>query len=117
MIALLIPADDALPCRLIEVAAEWQPLAEAIGAEWVEHVRSWAGHQLALIVDEEGLLTERPSNARATGVLYPGLLTGDVLVCRDEHGPNGVDVVSLTPKLIDGLRALGFVFEDLAVTS
>lgn len=117
MIALLIPADAAVPCRLIDVANELAALTGAIGAEYIEHVRSWAGHGLALVVDEEGLIRDRDINTRVTGVLYPGVICGDVLVCRQEHGPNGLDLVDLTPALIDGLRALGFTFEDMAVAS
>lgn len=117
MIALLVPADAALPCRLIDVMDDWRTLAEAIGAEWIEHVRSWAGHGLALVVDETGLLTDRPINTRVTGVLYPGAIAGDVLVCREVHEPDGADYSDLTPKMLMGLRILGYDFDAAEVSA
>jgi Domain of unknown function (DUF3846) len=107
MIALLIPADAAVPCRLVDV----EDLAQTIGAEYFEQVRSWAGHSLALVVDEEGLLSDRPINTRVTGVLYPGVICGDVLVCREVHEPDGADLSDLTPALMLGLSILGYEFD------
>jgi len=116
MIALLIPADAAQPARLIDVENDTAALSAAIGAEYFEHVRSWAGHGLALVVDETGLLTDRPINVRVTGVLYPGVICGDVLVCREVHEPDGADYSDLTPKMLMGLRILGYDFDAAEVS-
>lgn len=104
---VLIPADRQQPARWIEVDPHWQAMAEAIGAEYIEHVRTpYAG--VAMLVDEEGRLTERPVNQRVSEVLYPDSIAGDVLVCAEIDTPGGRDLGALVGH--DGLlRDLGLL--------
>lgn len=97
MRALLIPADDQAP-RLVDLAydgTDYRAVAEAIGATWVEYVNT---HVLgvALIVDEEGFLVDRPANRFVSWRLYPGLIAGDVLVFSELAGPAGRDITDLS---------------------
>ena len=102
---LLVPADQ--PPRWIEIPATWQGMAAVIGAEYIEHVRTpYAG--VAMLVDESGRITDRRLNRHVAGVLYPGVIAGDVLVCGEVDTPGGSDIASLAGH--DGLlRELGLL--------
>lgn len=105
---LHVPADPAQPITWIDVPHRWEALAHAIGAKYIEPVRTlFPG--VALVADEEGLLTGRRSNPRIAGILYPGLIVGDVLVCCETYDPiEGLEFASLTgDDQLHRLRGLG----------
>lgn len=95
MRAALIPADAAQPCSIVDVVdGDFRSLAAAIGSEWIERVRTPL-YGLVMVVDEEGLLNDKPVNDRLSGHFYPGLICGDALLVSEQHGPEGVDFVAL----------------------
>lgn len=95
MRAALIPADVARPCSIVDVAdGDFRSLAAAIGSTWIERVRTPL-YGLVMVVDEEGLLNDKPHNPRLSGHLYPGVICGDGLLLSEEVGPEGVDFVGL----------------------
>ena len=101
MRALLIPAGGELP-RLVDVAydgTDYRAVAEAIGASWVEHVRTVLP-DVALIVDEEGLLDGRWFNALASRLYshFASRIVGDVLVFSELDTPAGRDITDLSDE-------------------
>lgn len=89
MRALLVPADPALPVRMIDIdATDHAKVAAAIGCEWIEMVRT-RHPALELVVDEVGRLDGRAVNRRLSGVLYPGAICGDALIVGAQRGPDG----------------------------
>ena len=99
---LLIPT--AVPARMVTVAAgDFRSMAQAIGAEYVEHVRTPLPG-VAMLVDEEGLLRGRDESPVA-GILYPGRIVGDVLVGSEVYVDGGIDVGTLTPEHLQAVSA------------
>ena len=104
---MLVPADPALPVSMVDVDHDHRALAAAIGADWIEHVRTPIP-RLAMIVDEEGHVTGRPLNKRVSGVLYPGAICGDVLIASETHSRDGgIDVISLVALHVHQLDLVG----------
>lgn len=100
---LLIPM--AGPARMVTVdSGDYRSMAAAIGAEYVEHVRTPLPG-VAMLVDEEGLLRGREQSPVA-GVLYPGVIVGDVLVGSEVYVDGGRDVGSLTREHFAAVSAL-----------
>lgn len=90
MRALLVPTDQAKPSEYVDVDHDHRAITARIGAEWIERVRTPAPG-IAMLIDEEGLLTDRPINGRVSGVLYPGPIHGDVLLVGEVDTPEGLD--------------------------
>ena len=90
-----MPADGTT-CRVVRLPViGWREIGEAIGAQWIERVRTpWPS--VSVYVDEEGLSLGKPANEHLSGVLYPGVLAGDALLVGEAWGPDGLDAVSLT---------------------
>lgn len=106
--SLLIPADPAAPIRVIDVADEWKALASAIGAEFVEFVRS-SIPDLTLVVDDQGAYS-KPVNRLASLTLHPAELFGDVLVFLERrNAPEEAGLESLNDHALDVLAMFGFV--------
>ena len=92
--ALLLPVDGT-PLRVVDVEHDWAAMAQVIGGDYVEHVRTRV-RGVALMVDEEGALRDdRVLNFRATR-LYPGRIFGAALVLAEVDTVEGRDVASLT---------------------
>lgn len=98
--AVLMPVRGAM--SLIEVDVnDWRALAKAIGSEYIERVRIPVP-DAAMIVDEEGLFTEKPTNWAAFG-LYPGVIVGDVLIVGEVETPEGADFAGLSDESLSVL--------------
>jgi hypothetical protein len=105
---LLIPADPDTEPIMVKTDSGWQGLAKAIGCTYIERVltrlmpRLPCGCRCILIVDEVGLISNKPKNERASKWYPQGFgLAGDVLMIAE--GPIGdepFDFVSL-PLEID----------------
>lgn len=94
MRAALIPADPATPCRIVDLAAgDYRAMASAIGAEYIERVRTPVP-SMVLGVDESGALKGLPENMRVSGYLYPSVF-GDVLILSEDLTDDGIDFVDL----------------------
>ena len=92
--ALLLPVDGT-PLRVVDVEHDWAAMAQVIGGDYVEHVRTRV-RGVALMVDEEGALRDdRVLNFRAMR-LYPGRIYGAALVVSEVDTPEGRDVASLS---------------------
>lgn len=109
MIAALIPTDPAVPVQLVDVPEKG--LAAAVGGQWFELVRHpWLAERgLLLVVDEEGRLTGRPLNPRASRFHRHGIV-GDALIVAEAETSEGRDLVGLAPfqvGMITGLPFLG----------
>ena len=99
MRALLIPAGGELP-RLVDVAydgTDYRAVAEAIGASWVEHVRTVLP-DVALIVDD--LLDGWWFNALASRLYshFASRIVGDVLVFSELDTPAGRDITDFSDE-------------------
>ena len=101
---VLIPADPARPVQVVEVAARGAAtIAAALGCQWIEIVRTgWLrDRRMVMVVDEEGRITGREQNGRASRC-YPGpAIVGDVLVVADD----GEDLASLSGFQIAAIAA------------
>lgn len=107
---LLIPADIDAPIVYKKFPDnDFRGMAAAIGAEYIERVR--VGPEEALLVDEEGLLTDKPLNVRAS-VLYGTRrhgqpIMGDALFGIEEMTVDGADWTNTgAPELSMRLQAL-----------
>ncbi len=100
------PADRVERPRLVDVAHDWQQIAQMLEARYVEHVRTPI-EGVALLVDEEGGVAGRPVNWLVTHRLYPWLIYGPVLVVSETRDPadNALDVTSLHPTHLSLVRA------------
>lgn len=108
---VLIPADETQRVEVVEAC--YDTLAKAIGCQWIEIVHHpWLTLQhMVLVVDEEGRLTSRPLNVRASR-FHPQGLAGDVLIVGDAIVDGERDLVGLSPFQVaaiagmDGLEAV-----------
>lgn len=85
---LLVPADKRKKIKLVTVKNNWEAMTKAIGADYMERVRTsympelYCGCTLSMIVDETGVLKNLPPNERAT-LYYPNGpfgIRGDVIL-------------------------------------
>lgn len=100
---LLLPADANQPVRNIQVwPGDTRAMAELIGCQWIELVRTPI-ENVAMIINEEGLLEDKRLNMLAS-TLYPGPIMGDVLLL----GLKGPATTALTEQ---ALAVLADVFD------
>ena len=109
MRALFLQAHPAT-ARLVDVAytgTDYQAVAEVIGAQWIEHVRTVLP-DVALIVDEEGLLDGRWFNALASSLYshFASRVVGDVLVFSELDTGAGRDITDLSDEHLGLVAAL-----------
>lgn len=69
-------------------------IAKHIGCEWIERVKTPI-ENVVLVVDEEGLYTDKPVNERVSR-FYPGTLKGHVLVVAEKWVGDGIDFTGLS---------------------
>lgn len=92
---LLLPADADQPVRHIQVwPSDTRAMAELIGCQWIELVRTPI-ENVAMIINEEGLLEDKRLNMLAS-TLYPGPIMGDVLLL----GLEGPATTALTEQAL-----------------
>jgi hypothetical protein len=119
--ALLVPADERLPCRLLAVAESSVEISAAIGGGTIEDVVTGAtpGGLFVVYAQDE---TSLPENARA-GILatrlgYPARdvlrrLRGDILVTGME--PGGRWDLDIPSHVLAALRAAGIPVDTAAI--
>ena len=88
--ALLIPAEDLLNVRCVDTTDTAEALSKLIGATWCDVIRT-RYPDAQLVVDDEGLLTGRPYNERASAATRGRQIVGDALVLG-LIGPDTTDV-------------------------
>lgn len=93
--ALLVPTDGDPRVITLDVT-DYRAIAKAIGCEWIERVRTPI-EGVVLVVDEEGLYTDKPVNGW-TSRMYPGPLKGHVLVVGETWVGDGIDFTGLTDE-------------------
>lgn len=97
---LLVPVDGDV--SLVDVGTGLDGMRKAIGADWIERVR--VGEDWALAVDEEGRLSDKQVNRRASalyGYRYHGTpIMGDVLLGREGFVGDGVDWLDVDESVI-----------------
>ena len=99
---LLVPAGEDKP-QLIQLDDDWRAMANAIGCDYVERVRTPI-ENLVIYCDEEFLLkSPRPEPNRVGFVLYPGPIHGNVLLCKERWDG---EIVDLTQSMADHLLKL-----------
>ncbi|QXT62725.1 DUF3846 domain-containing protein [Tessaracoccus palaemonis] len=95
---LILHALDHTPSFVEVPDGDYRAMADVLGCQYIEHVRTRIPG-VAMIVDDEGALDEnRQLNLGAAFTLYPGRIFGDVLVFSEVDGPEGRDVTTLTPE-------------------
>lgn len=94
---------------------DWKWYANTIGSDYIEIVHpEKLPRGYAMIVDEEGLLNEKPVNIFGSwlyGTAKHGQpIVGDLLIMKESYGADGIDHVGMTDddimSLIDRLNAL-----------
>lgn len=87
--AVLIPVGESM--TLVDVVADDpQAMAQAIGCDWIAIVGVGIDG-LRLVVDDEGLLTRRPPNFRAS-FLAERMLVGDALLIGVDLDGSTIDI-------------------------
>lgn len=120
MRGIVIPADDLLPIKAVDLADDDLPAMQRIvggsieGVMWVD-----APHGVDVYANEEGKILGLPGNARATHMLRVSLfvgdwVAGDVLVIGVDHTegeacslPDAVTVASIVQACGGTLRTRG----------
>lgn len=79
---------------------DWKWFADTIHCDWIEVVHpEKLPEGYAMIVDEEGLLTEKPLNRFGSwlyGIEKHGQpIVGDVLIVKESYTPEGLDHVGM----------------------
>lgn len=107
--------------EVVEVRGEpkWRAMAEAIGAEYIDipHVE-YLEDKFCMVVDDEGLLKERPTVNMIASILY-GIakhgqpIVGDVLIGKNEETEDGIETAGLDEE--DAVAMVAF-FRSLAET-
>ncbi len=93
---LHVPAASETPVTLLHLEESGQGLSAAIGAEHIEWVSITP--TLVLVVDEVGVLQNKPRNGRLSRSFYPGLIAGDALIISEGMTGEGPDFISLTDE-------------------
>ena len=101
---MLVPSGEDKP-QLIQLDEDWRAMAEVIGCQYVERVRTPI-ENLVIYCDEEFLLKSPiPEPNRVGFVLYPGPIHGNVLLCKERWDGELVDITQFTVdqlcKLLD----------------
>ena len=116
--ALLVPADDARPVRLLQVEDRSRTFSEVIGGGLLEETAAQLpdGQVVALYLDEDRVSDDLPANPRAARLashlrLYqrmPVDLRGDLLV-------TGLDAahadMNVPPAVVTAARRVGLITE------
>lgn len=99
---LFIPADPAAHLETrAPLPSSADLLAAEIGCQYIEvvHSATLRRHGMALVIDEEGRLINRPINERATA-LAEQLIVGDALLCGEVDTRDGRDLVELSEAVL-----------------
>lgn len=81
-----IPADTDQPMEMKVIPNKWEAMSKLVGG-YIEVVRTeyipelYCGCRMVMVVDDEGLLKQKPANTRAS-IFYPGYdsIVGDVFL-------------------------------------
>lgn len=100
-----VPADSNEACTEVDIKSPYPDLKadEPLGVGgWIERVNPRLTIQtpkgplpLVFIVDEEGLVKQKPHNARANNFYPHSPIAGDAYFCLEDMTPDGPDFVSL----------------------
>jgi hypothetical protein len=114
--ALLVPADDARPVRLVQVEDRARVFSEVIGGGLLEETLAQLpdGQLVALYLDEDRVADDLPVNPRATRLAshlrlhqrVPTELRGDLLVTGLDAGFTDL---SVPPAVVAAARQAGLI--------
>lgn len=101
MNAILITTSNTISVEHLTDAPLYKAAAKAIGCDWIEIVRPVGlSKPYCMIVDEEGLLKDKPVINHVGSILYGAhihgsAICGDIVIMKEALTPEGPDIVGL----------------------
>lgn len=92
---IVFPVDAEASIVDVKEPIRFNDIAKKLGFEWCEIVRPRGlTRPYVMIVDEEGLLKNAETNFTGS-YLYGALIVGNIMILKEEMGPEGPEVFGL----------------------